>query len=184
MKKVLLNGTYAYSNFISENEKDYLLDWVNENKYKFPANLTSKNRHFTILKNMENSPLELVEEIKNRIIELENIQDWLDEPLMHDYIGINSQGGAIHPHTDPNQDDYTHTRYNVILSWPERGGESIYGDNINTLEENMVWKCVAGKVKHSSKITIGPKPRITLSLGFLIKDSIYKPKTNTKTIIL
>ena len=170
MEKVLLNGTYAYKNFISNVEKEYLLDWVNKNKHKFPANLASKNRHFVILKNIENSPLELVEEIKNRIIKLENIQNWLDEPLMHDYIGINSHGGAIHPHTDPNQDDYIHTRYNIILSYPKEGGESIYGNNINTLEENMIWKCIAGKVMHSSKPVIGSKPRITLSLGFLIKE--------------
>jgi hypothetical protein len=170
MKKVLLNGTYAYSNFISDTEKDYLLGWVNENKHKFPPNLASENRYFAILRNVENSPLDLVKEIKSRIIDLENIQNWKEEPLMYDYIGINSHGGAIHPHTDPNQGDYIHTRYNVILSWPEKGGESIYGDNINTLEENMVWKCVAGKVKHASKTTFGPKSRITLSLGFLIKE--------------
>ena len=168
IQKVLLNGTYAYENFISNKEKNYLLDWVQNNLHKIPPN--GEGRYFESLNLIKNSPLDLVKNLKKRIIKLENIIDWVEEPLLSDYIGIILKGSAIHPHTDQNQDNYVHTRYNIILSWPEGGGESIYGENINNLKENLIWKCIAGKVQHASIPVRGDKPRITLSLGFLIKE--------------
>ena len=170
MYKILLNGTYGYENFINDQERNYLLNWVQNNIHEFLLNKNGEGRYFRSLKEITNSPLDLVKNLKKRIIKLENIIDWVEEPLMSDYIGINLKGAAIHPHTDPNQDNYVHTRYNIILSWPEGGGESIYGENINNLKENLIWKCIAGKVQHASMPVRGDKPRITLSLGFLIKE--------------
>ena len=170
IQKVLLNGTHAYENFISNEEKNYLVNWVKNNIHEFKSNKSGKGRYFRPLKEIKNAPLDLVKKLKEKIIKLENIVDWIEEPLMSDYIGINVEGAFIHPHTDSNQDNYIHTRYNIILSWPEKGGESIYGGNINILKENLIWKCIAGKVIHASNPVIGDKPRITLSLGFLIKE--------------
>ena len=169
MEKTKLKGTYGYKNFISNPEKEYLVNWVDTNINSFKDN--GEGRKYCILKNVLNSPLDLIKNIKNRIIQVENIKNWKPEPEYDDYIGINNIGASIHPHMDPNYGDYIHTRYNVILSYPLEGGESIYGNNINKLEENIVWKCIAGKVLHSSKPVIGFKPRITLSLGFLIKEN-------------
>ena len=74
-----------------------------------------------------------------------------------------------------NQVAHVHTRYNIILSYPDEGGDSIYNSNINKLEENMVWKCEASKFQHGSTVVRSEKPRVTLSIGFLIKEkqSIY-----------
>ena len=170
LNKVALNGTYGYENFISDDEKTYLVEWCNKNFKYFKENEKGKGRYFITLNQVNNSPLELVKELKDRIIKLENIVDWIEEPLFSDYIGINTRNGEIHPHRDPNVGKYIHTRYNIILSWPDNGGESIYENNINVLYENLIWKCIAGKVKHASKPVLGDKPRITLSLGFLIND--------------
>jgi hypothetical protein len=76
-----------------------------------------------------------------------------------------------------NVDGYTHVRYNIILSYPEQGGHSLYNGKINELKERMVWRCVAGKVKHGSIPVIGEKPRITLTLGFQIKEIVKNIKT-------
>tara|TARA_R110000803_G_scaffold38938_1_gene84027 strand:+ start:27 stop:536 length:510 start_codon:yes stop_codon:yes gene_type:complete len=168
IRRVLLNGTYGYENFITNEEKNFLLNWVQNNKSEFQPN--GEERYFMFLKEIKNSPLDLIKNLKERIINLENITNWVEEPLMSDYIGINGKGAVIHPHTDPNQGDYIHTRYNIILSWSEEGGESIYGGNVNNLKENLIWKCIAGKVQHASMPIRGNKPRITLSLGFLIKE--------------
>ena len=169
MEKIKLKGTYGYTNFISDQEKEILINWTKKNWPNFTQN--AKNRRFAILKQFPDSPLKLINKIKNKIIKIENINEWKEEPTFYDYIGVNTEGGSIHPHTDPNDGDYTHIRYNVLLSYPEVGGESIYGNNINKLEENLVWRCIAGKVLHASAPVIGFKPRITLSLGFLIKEN-------------
>jgi hypothetical protein len=185
MKRVELNGTYGYENFISDEEQNFLLNWVSKNESLFHINQTGSDtvnapygsRKMCILSNFKNAPIELVTNIKNRIIDIENIGEWIEEPYFKDAIGINGEGGAIHTHSDPNIDGYTHTRYNVILSYPIEGGHSIYDGRINILKEKMVWKCVAGKVKHGSTNVVGPKPRITLTLGFQIKDKAKQKKS-------
>jgi len=179
MKKIQMNDTYGYLDFISDEEKNILLKWTFENEDKFYLNKVGKygeGKKFGILQDIENSPLELVSDIKKRIIEIENIKDWVLDPSYKDAIGINKKGSAIHKHTDPNIDGYTHVRYNIILQYPEEGGDSIYNNKINKLQENMVWRCVAGMIEHGSTPIIGDKHRVTLTLGFQIKNVIKKDK--------
>jgi hypothetical protein len=180
MNKIEMNETYGYVDFISDEEKNSLLKWTFENEDKFYSNKIGEygeGKKIGILHDIENSPLDIVDIIKKRIIEVENIKDWVLDPTFKDAIGINRKGGAIHQHTDPNLDGYTHVRYNVILQYPEEGGDSIYNGKINKLQENMVWRCVAGRVVHGSTPVVGNKTRITLTLGFQIKDTIKESKT-------
>lgn len=169
IEKIELKGTYAYKNFIDNNTKRTLLNWVNANYGSFIVNPNSVGRKYKRIL-PEDSIHEIVLQIKNRIIELEKITKWKEEPMYHDFIGVNSEGSSIHMHTDKNDEDYIHTRWNLILSYPEDGGHSIYNGIINILEENLIWKCIAGKYAHGSTKVIGKKPRITLSMGFLIED--------------
>jgi hypothetical protein len=167
MEKVFLNKTYGYKNFITENEKNTLINWVDENLQSFRIHPTGPKRRNRRIK-IEDSIHTLVMEIKSRVIQLENIENWEEEPEYGDYIGVNFKGGFIHSHQDPNKGELTHTRWNLILSYPDLGGHSIYNGEINVLEENMIWKCVAGKYTHGSTVVESEKKRITLSLGFLI----------------
>jgi hypothetical protein len=180
MKKIEMNETYGYVDFISDEEKNTLLKWTFENEDKFFSNKIGEygeGKKIGILQSIENSPLELVSIIKKRIIEVENINDWVLDPTFQDAIGINRKGGAIHQHTDPNLDGYTHVRYNVILQYPEEGGDSLYNGKINKLQENMVWRCVAGRVVHGSTPVIGDRHRVTLTLGFQIKNIVKETKS-------
>lgn len=170
MDKIKVGSTYGYLNFITASEQEILLSWCLKNQHKFYFNSSGNNRHFAILQNWPDAPMSLVNALKSRIVNLEKMEDYKPEPIFKDYIGLINEHGAIHPHQDVNQPPYTHTRYNVVISYPDQGGESIYGDEVNSLQELMVWKCVAGKVIHGSTPVVGNKPRITLSLGFLIND--------------
>jgi hypothetical protein len=185
MKRIVLHDTYGYDEFITKEEQENLLFWVNSNSHLFETNTTNSHsinapygsRQIGILRKIPDSPLELVKKIKDRVIEAEKINDWVLDPKFEDAIGINREGGSIHLHSDSNLEGYTHVRYNVILSYPYEGGHSIYNGKINELKERMVWKCVAGRVKHGSTPVIGEKPRITLTLGFQIKDIIKNVKS-------
>lgn len=165
MNKIKIGNTYGYANFISEDEQKIILNWVEKNKNNFTPN--GFGRKFGIVYNFYDYP-KLIHNLRERIIKLENIKEDLQEPVFKDYVGYVTEGGAIHIHTDPNVEDYIHTRYNVIISYPEKGGESIYGNETNCLSERMIWKCIAGLVPHGSQPVVGQKPRITLSLGFLL----------------
>ena len=169
MEKVDLKKTYAYRNFIDDETKQVLLDWIDLNSQSFNVNPLNKGRKVKMF-STEDSIYELITTIKNKLIEIEGIDDWKQEPMYGDFIGINSEGSSIHVHTDYNNGDYIHTRWNLILSYPEEGGHSMYDGEINVLEEKLIWKCVAGRYFHGSTEVIGSKPRVTLSLGFLIKE--------------
>lgn len=169
IEKVELKKTYAYRNFIDDETKQVLLDWVELNQDSFTINPMSKGRKFKEI-STEDSIYELVSTIKDTLIKIEGIDDWKVEPMYGDFIGVNSEGSTIHIHTDYNVGNYIHTRWNLILSYPEDGGHSMYDGELNVLEEKLIWKCVAGKYFHGSTEVIGSKPRITLSLGFLIKE--------------
>lgn len=168
MEKVKIGNTYGYSNFITNEEQKILLNWIFENHNNFREN--GYGRKFGVVYDFENYP-NLIYILRERIVKIENIQNFLEEPCFRDYVGINTEGGQIHYHTDPNKDDYVHTRYNIVLSYPESGGESIYDGVINKLYEKLIWKCIAGKIFHGSTVVVGKKPRITLSLGFLIREN-------------
>jgi hypothetical protein len=178
MEKIQFQGTWGYEDFITTDEQTQLLDWVQENEQDFrtitrgsitPGPFAS-HRKFYPFRTHVTHPYDLIQSIKQRVIDIESIGEWEPEPMFSDYIGHVSSGGAIHLHKDKNQIGYRHVRYNTILSWPESGGESIYGDSVNTFKERTVWRCEAGHVAHASKEVQGKRPRITLSLGFLIKE--------------
>ena len=168
MDKIKIGSTYGYTDFITIDEQQLLMGWVNDHQSKFQIN--GPGRKFGVIQRIVSMPFPLLEILRQRVVDLESIKDFKPEPVFQDYIGINSTGGAIHTHTDPNQPPYIHTRFNVVLSYPEQGGESLYGNEVNALQERLVWKCIAGKVIHGSTPVVGNKPRITLSLGFLIND--------------
>tara|TARA_R110000796_G_scaffold79940_1_gene177134 strand:- start:1334 stop:1846 length:513 start_codon:yes stop_codon:yes gene_type:complete len=169
MKWAKLNNTIGYEEFISVDLQGFFNNWIEDNLYLFDNN--GPSRKFCVLDECINFPHQIIKQLRQQIIKLEKIKDWKPEPMFKDYIGINLKGGNIHLHQDTNDGKYIHTRYNLILSYPEKGGESIYGDCINTLKERMIWKCVAGKMPHGSKEVLSQKPRTTLSLGFLINNN-------------
>lgn len=178
MKKIELNDTYGYEDFITDEEQTFLLDWIYKNENNFDVNESFADethapygsRKMCRIQTTKNVPIDFIRKIKKRIIETENIQNWILDPVFNDLITINGAGGSIHSHKDTNIPGRTHVRYNVILKYPTEGGHSIYNGKINILKEKMVWRCVAGKVEHASTPVIGDIPRITLSFGFQIQN--------------
>jgi hypothetical protein len=177
MKQIEFQDTWGYENFITDEEHNQLMDWIHENEQDFHI-ITRGNtpgphaahRKCYVFRNHLTHPFPLIQSIKQRVIEIESIGEWIPEPTFSDYIGYISEGGTIQLHKDRNELGYNHVRYNIILSWPEEGGESLYGDSINSFKEKTVWRCEAGKFPHGSTTVKGKRPRITLSLGFLIKN--------------
>ena len=86
-------------------------------------------------------------------------------------ISYSEAGHAVQPHKDPNPPRKIHTRFNVLISKSEKGGEAIIDGEIIPTELNEVWVCAAGKYKHSSVMTEGETPRILLSFGTYLKES-------------
>ena len=78
------------------------------------------------------------------------------------------KGHEVHRHRDANLSDTVHTRINVLISKPERGGNPVINRKEIVVQENETWLCVAGEHWHSTTKVEGSKPRIILSLGYHI----------------
>jgi len=166
MVKILLpHNTWAYLDFITDEEKDALIEWMYSH-----LDSTMDNGHGRRYKqNMElsNDLPEVYKTVKNRIVETENLKD-NGSPVYGDFISFNFEGASIHPHSDTNKGKLIHTRYNLLLSVPESGGEPIYGNELIHIQEKMLWRCQAGIYTHASKPVVGTKPRLNISFGFLV----------------
>ena len=175
MERIKLNNTHAYSEFISEEEQSFLLNWIN-------GNTNVKKRLIIPPKDIPNAPLEIIENYKSKIIQLENLKKFLLKPKSGDFVWVETNNSTINLHVDNNYGTYVHTRYNLVLSYPDEGGHSIYGDKLNVLQERMLWKCIAGKVQHGATKVIGDKPRVTLSFSFFIdEDELSDEYTKIKS---
>lgn len=90
-------------------------------------------------------------------------------------ISYSEQGHEVQPHKDPNPPRKIHTRFNVLISKPEKGGEAIIDGKVISTELNEVWVCAAGKYTHSSVLVEGNVPRILLSYGtYLLERELNK----------
>lgn len=150
---------------VTEAEQREIIDWANKNYKTFISN--GPGRQFRPL-NKNSSVLPCVWDIKKRIVELEHLDNARQEPFLKDYIGYIQPGSKIHPHTDPNRDGLIHTRFNVIIQLPEKGGLPIYGGKVIETSERQYVRCNSGIDQHYCQLVEGTKARIVLSFGFLL----------------
>ena len=175
LDKVYFGGTYAYKNFINDDERLQLEEWILSKQtsmnFSIPINseedqyVPGLQRHFKVLRNDDEKP-EIFYTLRNKLLDLENITNPIPAPGNLDWIGIVGKGSYVEPHCDANSPNYYTVRYNLLVSFPDAGGRPIYGGEILPVEEKMLWRCDAGIVKHSSEIVKGDKLRINLSYGF------------------
>lgn len=170
MMKVDIPKSWAYKEFISLGEQVVLLAFANSVKHKLKGNGPGRFFQDHIVEKYS-LPQEYIS-VKQRIIDTEELKDFILDPIFGDFISFNETDGAIHKHKDDNKPGYIHTRYNLLLSVPESGGNPIYDDEIVDIEERMLWRCEAGLYNHASLPVVGNKPRINISFGFQVKGNI------------
>ena len=150
---------------ITEEEQQEIIEWANQNYTTFQK--TGPGRQFQIINVLPDVPA-CVWKIKKRVMDIENLHNYKQEPYFKDYIGYITDGGKIHKHRDPNEGDLIHTRFNVFVQLPEEGGMPIYNDITIPVKERHYVKCYSGLHYHHCEMVTGPKARIVLSFGFLI----------------
>jgi hypothetical protein len=148
MIKKVLENTYCYEDFITKEQQDILYKWAFDSfpymDFANPCNREEDQqnlpvRHFGMVQNLGYIP-ELFWELKNKIIELEGIEEVLEAPGNGDWVGITGIESRVEPHTDWNgHDPNYYTR-----------------------------RCDAGLVEHSSIPNKGNRLRVNISFGFSI----------------
>jgi len=106
--------------------------------------------------------------IRKRLVEVERMEGFVQEPVFKDILYIIMPNGFIHRHRDPNMGEYIHTRFNVFLQVPIEGSKTYYGGELVDAEEGHYTMCRSGLDQHWSDPIKGSVPRVTLSFGFLV----------------
>lgn len=97
------------------------------------------------------------------------------EPIFKNLIGNHFQDGAfVHPHTDPAPEGFVHTRCNLMLRKPVKGGNPVLDGEEIEVEEGDLWLCLASVELHGSTPIYGGE-RLIFSFGGLVPlDQIKK----------
>lgn len=170
MTKIEIPNSWAYIEFISIEEQTVLLKFANSIR-----NLLQNNglgRFYQDHLEKTHSVPQEYKDIKQRIIDTEKLKNFILDPQFGDFISFNETAGSIHEHKDDNVHSFIHTRYNLLLSVPDSGGNPIYDGKVIDFEERMLWRCEAGLYNHASLPVVGNKPRINISFGFQVKENI------------
>jgi hypothetical protein len=169
MNKIILENTYGYEDFITEEERLFLEEWALSNHSYLKRNVEGPYRNFGRLDSLSDIP-PIIKQLKKKLIELESIEKVIEAPQNADWLGIQKETAFVEPHIDYNGPDirYYTRRYNILISLPEEGGQPIYGNKVLKVKEKMIWRCDAGLVVHSSIPNKGERVRINLSFGFLM----------------
>lgn len=152
---------------VSEAEQAEIVAWVRSRYPYFRPN--GPRRYMQRLDYLDDVP-DCVWRIKQRVYDRERLHGYETEPLFRDSVGYILDGGALHLHRDPNPDDGSgriHTRFNVYVQLPERGGYPIYAGVPCRLRERTYICCRAGLDKHCCAPVEGPRERVVLSFGVL-----------------
>jgi hypothetical protein len=87
------------------------------------------------------------------------------------FVGMQIQGGAVHPHTDKNTGEYQQLRCTLLVNKPESGGRVLLATQEYELDEGDVYCFLSNNTVHGTTPVGGNKPRMTCSLGFLVSGS-------------
>jgi hypothetical protein len=168
--KTYVGKTYFYSDFITEEERFMVKEWALRNESLLIPNPTGPFRARELFEKIPEK-LELLDSLKERVIELEGIREEYFNPFRGDFISIQRNGAKVPQHIDHNPEDNTlySRRYNIFISLPEKGGLPIYDDEIINITEKSLLRVDSGLIPHSTTKIQGYIPRIILSYGFAIK---------------
>ena len=137
-------------------------------------------------------PFETFDKIKQNIIEQFKLTDILAsplDPLFGDMISVGTGAYSCHVHTDGNitfgDEEWIHTRLNVLIRKPRVGGEQLVWTGVDTFPEpssptvfevtqDQPWIMVAGLMPHGTApipmgMNLNETTRCILSYGTLIR---------------
>jgi hypothetical protein len=167
--KQQIGSTYFYDNFISQEEQEIIREWALRNEKYLIPNPTGPFRARELFEKIPEK-LEILNDIKRKIIKIENLENNEFEASRGDFVSVQRCGAKVPTHTDRNPEDNTlHSRrYNVFVSLPEKGGLPIYDGEVINITERTLLKVESGVIPHSTTQVEGEIPRIILSYGFAV----------------
>lgn len=151
---------------MTEAERREILDWACS--IFFTMKYLGNRRLEYTLSALDNSVPASLWRIRKRLVEVERLGGFIQEPVFKDILYIIMPKGYIHKHRDPNLGEYIQTRFNVFLQVPVEGSRTYYGGELVDAKEGHYTMCRSGIDHHWTDPIEGSVPRISLSFGFLV----------------
>jgi len=155
-------------NFISETERDNLLEWAHLQRPLLNPNTNGEHRFFSRVEKLKEN--ELINELQTRLCTLIGV-DYIEEPVLKTYLSFIEAGGFVHKHVDTYnlQEGYGHIRCNIMLNKPDDGGNPIIEEETIMVGNGDAWYFRPDLYEHYTDVVGGESPRIIISIGVLIK---------------
>lgn len=150
---------------LNPKEQNEIIKWAQEKYNHFEV--IGYNRWRCVLEYAPSYP-KIIDIIKQRIVEIENLQNSIQEPIYKDSIIYMQNGSKIHKNISPNNGNLIHVRFNVYVQIPKNGGLPIY-NNISYEIKERCYICSKSGIDYNECDQIfGNKELIILSYGFLM----------------
>ena len=145
----------------------YVTDLTARNEHLFHANELGAARKFLKIENANAGGDKTLFSVKQRLAESFGLGNYVVPPALKDFIGYITEGGFIHPHTDPDLPGRMHVRVNVLISQPAGCVPLIEGIPI-AVEVGDAWLNLASRCLHATTPVEGPGYRSAISFGYQI----------------
>jgi hypothetical protein len=171
--------SYCFTNrkAVSAKFLDYVTELTLKNEPFVKENIASPNRKCFILKNVAADGDTALFEIKQSLAVYYGLGDYIVPPILKDFIGYITNGGAIHPHVDPDLPGRRHVRVNILIRQPAGCIPVMDGIPI-AIEVGDAWLNLASKCVHATTAVEGDGYRSALSFGYQIDqkrgDELYE----------
>jgi hypothetical protein len=132
---------------------DYVTELTLRNQDFFQINMASPGRKFFIIENVTADGDTVLFELKQSLAEYYGLGDYVVPPNLKDFIGYITDGGAIHPHRDPDLPGRRHVRINVLISQPAGCTPLIDGIPI-AVAVGDAWLNLASRCVHALQLRV------------------------------
>jgi len=169
-------NNYKTHLLLNDNIKNELTNFVinNFNNQLFFRH-NGNARRFCILNQISTPITNLLINYRKQVYNDFGVSSFEEEPIFGIFLGVNTETGFVHEHTDPTKYGFYHTRINFLVSKPIEGGIPVINNEEFIIDEGESWINLASEWKHKSTPVVGEKPRIVLSLGALVQKTQLDP---------
>lgn len=151
-----------------------IVEFANTELKLFNLNTAGQGRRFCNLNKVNHELKNLVSEFADSCFAQLDMNPYETEHLYGNFIGVNTTGAYVQPHTDPRKNGKYHVRLNFLIQKPLSGGMPVINDVEYKINEGECWINLASEWKHGSTPVVGNTPRIVLSLGKYIEQNKIK----------
>lgn len=158
---------FVYKNAVSSDFMGHVNALIARNMDQFDANKAGSNRKFLKMDYVTPEGDRVLYDMKQRLAAHYGLGDYVVPPNLKDFVGYITEGGSIHPHTDPDLPGKRHVRINVLVKQP--GGCIPLLENVPiAVAEGDAWLNLASQCIHATTPVEGPGFRSAISFGYQI----------------